>query len=118
MSYTLTEAEERLAKLIWEKEPLPSSALVTLCEEAFDWKKSTTYTMLKRLEQKGVFQNKGSVVQALLSQEEWESQESRKMVADGFGGSLPRFLSAFTRGSRLAKEEVNRLRCWLDDQGG
>ncbi len=118
MSYLLTEAEERLAKLIWEKEPLPSSALVTLCEAAFGWKKSTTYTMLKRLEQKGVFQNKDSEVRALLSQEAWESRESQKMVADGFGGSLPRFLTAFTRESKLTREEVERLRQWLEQQEG
>lgn len=106
----LTEAEERFAKLLWGKVPLLSSELVKLGEQEMNWKKSTTYTMLKRLEKKGIFQNEAGTVTALVEREDYYARESRQFVNDTFGGSLPRFLTAFTRREKLTSEEIAELR--------
>lgn len=106
----MTEAEERLAKLLWECVPISSAELVQLGKQEMKWKKSTTYTMIKRLERKGFFKNEGGQVQAVISQEDYFSGQSRQFVEDIFEGSLPRFLTAFTRKERLRPEEVEELR--------
>lgn len=110
MGYQLTEAEERLAELLWENVPMTSAELVAKCAEVFAWKKSTTYTMLKKLEQKGLFRNENSVITAIETKEEWQAGESRKFVEDSFGGSLPRFLTAFAKGKGLTKKEAEELK--------
>lgn len=106
----MTETEERLAKLLWECVPISSAELVRLGEQEMLWKKSTTYTMLKRLERKGVFRNQNGQIQAVISQEDYFAGQSRRFVEDTFEGSLPRFLTAFTRKERLRPEEVEELR--------
>lgn len=110
MGYQLTEAEERLAELLWENVPMTSAELVAKCAEVFAWKKSTTYTMLKKLERKGIFRNENSVITVVETKEEWQARESRQFVAESFGGSLPKFLTAFTKGKGLTKKEAEELR--------
>lgn len=112
--YKLTEAEARFADLIWEKEPLASSELVKLCAEAFTWKKSTTYTVLKTLCEKGIFQNENAVVSAKLTRDEFYGLQSREYVEEVFEGSLPRFLTAFCKGRRLSAKEVEEMKRLID----
>lgn len=94
-NYKLAEAEEKFAEIIWAHEPISSSELVKVCEKEMNWKKSTTYTVLKKLCQKGIFQNENTTVTARMSREEFYGMQSRKYVEDVFAGSLPRFLTAF-----------------------
>ena len=109
--YKLAEGEARFAELIWQKEPITSPELVKLCEKEFQWKKSTTYTVLKKLCQRGIFQNEKAVVTSLISKEDFYSYKSRKFVEESFGGSSPRFLTAFMgRGGTLTKEQAEEIR--------
>lgn len=97
MSKILSESELSFARLIWEKEPVSSRDLVTLCANQFNWKKSTTYTVLKHLCEYGYFKNENSCVQSLISEDEYLSIESDKIIDERFDGSLSRFLTAFSR---------------------
>ena len=107
--------EARFADLIWERESISSTELVKLCEEAFSWKKSTTYTVLKRLCDKGIFKNEKGTVTGLLTREEFYARQSERFVAEQFQGSLPAFLAAFTSRKQLSPEEVSALRRMIDD---
>ncbi|MFA9380870.1 MAG: BlaI/MecI/CopY family transcriptional regulator [Acetanaerobacterium sp.] len=113
--YQLTEAELRFAEIIWANAPVSSPTLVKLCESGLNWKKSTTYTMLKRLESKGVFENRSGTVYALLSKEEFYAEQSKQFVAQAFDGSLPRFLTAFTRNKKLSDREIHELQRLIDE---
>ena len=95
--WKLGAVESRFADLIWQGEPMTSTQLVRRAEEALGWKKSTTYTVLKRLCQRGIFQNQDGVVTALVSNEEFCARQSEEFVEEAFSGSLPAFLTAFTR---------------------
>ena len=108
--YKLAEGEARFAELIWQKEPITSPELVKLCEKEFQWKKSTTYTVLKKLCERGIFQNEKAVVTSLISKEEFYGYKSRKFVEESFGGSIPRFLTAFMGGKKLTKEQAAEIR--------
>lgn len=110
----LTEAELRLAELIWDAQPLPSGELVRRCEEAFGWKKSTTYTMLKKLCSCGVARNEDAVVTARMSREEYHRRQGEAVIQEGFEGSLPRFLTAFMRGRGLSRREAAELKALID----
>lgn len=112
--YKLAEGEARFAELIWEKEPITSPELVKLCEKEFQWKKSTTYTVLKKLCERGIFQNEKAVVTSLISKEEFYGYKSRKFVEESFGGSIPRFLTAFMGGKKLTKEQAAEIRELID----
>ena len=105
----LGPVESRFAELIWDGEPISSTELVHLAERELEWKKSTTYTVLKRLCEKGIFQNEGGVVTSRLSREEYAARQSEQFVEDTFSGSLPAFLTAFTRRKKLTEEEINQL---------
>ena len=118
IDYSLTGAEESLANIIWDNEPIKSSDLVKICETEFNWKKSTTYTMLKRLEQKGIVENKNSLVKSLIKKEDFYGEQSKIFVEDNFAGSLPRFLAAFTRRKKLSQKEVQEIRKLIDDYEG
>lgn len=107
---TLGVIEARFADIIWDNAPLTSSKLVCLAQEALGWKKSTTYTVLKRLCDKGIFENNNAAVTPKLSRDEFHSLQSQKFVEDTFQGSLPAFLAAFTSGKRLSAQEVEQLR--------
>lgn len=102
--------ETRFAEIIWENEPLTSSQLSALSFEKLGWKKSTTYTVLKRLCDKGIFQNEKGSVTSLISKADFYSRQSERFVEENFGGSLPTFLAAFTSRKKLTTEEVNELR--------
>jgi len=107
--YKLGKIEMRFADIIWKHEPLSSGALVKLCAQELDWKKSTTYTILRRVCGRGLFQNKDGIVTSLVSKEEFFSMQSEKFVEDTFAGSLPKFLAAFTRRKRLSGKEIEQL---------
>ena len=115
--YHLGEVEMRFAELIWENEPLGSGELVKLCAEALGWKKSTTYTVLKKLCEKGFFKNEGGTVTSLISEKEMRSRDSHEFVENSFGGSLPAFLAAFASGRKLSEEEVADIRRLIDGYG-
>lgn len=112
--YALGEMEEKFALLIWEHAPVSSGTLVKMAAAAFDWKKSTTYTMLKRLCDRGLFLNDGGTVRALITQEEFRVRQGERFLADGFGGSLPKFLAAFTRRNKLKEEEIAALKALIE----
>ena len=111
----LGEAERRFAELIWEHAPLSSAALVKLAEEALGWKKSTTYTVLKRLCDKGLFQNENGTVQVLQTREAFAAAQSEQFVDETFSGSLPAFLAAFSARKKLTRREVEALQKLIDE---
>lgn len=113
--YRLADAEAKFADIIWEREPLTSPELVKICEKKMNWKKSTTYTVLKKLCEKGIFRNENAVVSAVLSREEFYGRQSRKYVEDVFEGSLPRFLTAFCGGKKLSAKEVEEMQRFIDE---
>lgn len=115
--YGLTNMEGKFADIIWANEPVPSGKLVKLCAAEFNWKKSTTYTMLKRLEDKGVFANEGGMVSSLLKKDEYYAKKSERFVEETFAGSLPRFVAAFTRNKRLSDGEIAELQRLIDEHG-
>lgn len=116
--YKLAEGEARFAKLIWQREPIASSELVKLCEKEFDWKKSTTYTVLKKLCDRGIFRNENAVVTSLISEEEFNGFKSRKFVEDSFGGSIPRFLTAFIGEKKLTQKQAEEIKKLIDEHTG
>ncbi len=116
--YRLTEAETKFAEIIWANEPLKSSDLVRLCEGSLNWKKSTTYTMLKRLEDKGIFQNENGLVRSLMGKEDFYAEQSKQFVAETFEGSLPRFIAAFARRKKLSDKEIEELQKLIDEHRG
>ena len=110
----LGAVEARFSDLIWERQPISSTELVKLCQEEFSWKKSTTYTVLKRLCDKGIFRTEKGSVQALLSREEYYAMQSDRFIETAFRGSLPAFLAAFTSRKSLSAEEVEQIRRMID----
>ena len=112
--YQMGLAESKFADMIWEYEPISSTELARKSESAFQWKKSTTYTVLKRLCEKGIFQNQKGTVTSLLSREEFYAHQSEKFVEETFAGSLPAFLAAFTSKKKLTASEVAQLRQMID----
>ena len=114
---TLGEIEAKFADLIWENEPLSSGELVKLAEAALGWKKSTTYTVLRRLCEKGLFRNENGTVSSQISREDFSGRRSEQFVNEAFGGSLPRFLTAFSRGKKLSEDEVAALLKFIEENG-
>ena len=106
--------ETRFAEIIWAHEPVSSAELVKLAEEALGWKKSTTYTVLRRLCERGIFRNEGGAVTSLLSRADYDAAQSRQFVEESFSGSLPAFIAAFTRRKKLTDEEVAELQSLID----
>ena len=111
----LTEAEEKLANLIWREGAILSPDLVELARKELGWKKSTTYTILRKLCDKGVLKNENVQVSALLTREEQMARQSKYYIEDAFGGSLPMFVASFFRGGNLSPEEVSELRRLIDE---
>ena len=112
--YKLAETESKFADLIWENEPIPSGELVKLCEEQLAWKKSTTYTLLKRLCERGIFQNESSIVTSKISKEQFQQKRSEQFVEESFGGSLPKFLAAFIGSKKLSKKQIDEIQQLID----
>lgn len=110
--------ETKFAELMWENEPITSGQLVKLCEKELSWKKSTTYTMLRRLCERKIFQNKDGVVSSILTRQEFQALQSEQFVKETFGGSLPHFLAAFTTRKRLSDNEINELQKLIDQHKG
>ncbi len=102
--------ESRFADIIWQNEPVATTELVKLSQQKLNWKKTTTYTVLKRLCDKGIFRNDKGTVTSVISKNEFYSVQSEKFVDETFGGSLPAFLAAFTSRKSLTREEVSELR--------
>ncbi len=109
--------ETHFAGIIWEHEPLSSRELVKLCEEQLSWKKSTTYTVLKKLCEKRLFKNEGSVVTSLMSKEEYSALQSEQFVEETFDGSLPAFIAAFAKRKKLSNKDVQEIRRMIDSYG-
>lgn len=105
-TYKLGEMEQRFADLIWQREPVSSGELVKLCDTEFDWRKSTTYTMLKRLCDRGIFKNQKGIVVALIPREDFLAMQGEQFLTETFDGSLPQFLAAFTRRNKLSEKEI------------
>lgn len=112
------ESEYRFCLLLWETEPVKSGELARLAAERLGWKKSTTYTVLKRLAERGVLRNEDSVVTSLVSREEVQCAESRAFINRTFGGSLPGFIAAFTGSKQLSAEEADEIRRMIDSYKG
>ena len=106
----LGAVESRFAEIIWRNEPLHSRELVRLCQEELNWKKPTTYTVLRKLCERGIFQNKDGMVSAVISREEFFARQSEQFVQETFQGSLPAFLVAFSSRKALSREEVEEIR--------
>ena len=112
--YRLGEAEAIFADLIWNSEPLTSRRLSELAEEALGWKRTTTYTVLKRLCDRGLFQNQGSTVTSLVTKAEFQAHQSERFVEETFSGSLPAFIAAFSRQKKLSRKEIEELQNLID----
>ena len=108
------ESEYRFMLILWEHEPVSSTELVRLCSEQLEWKKSTTYTVIKRLGERGVVKLENAVVTALVTRDEIQLSESREFLGRTFGGSLPAFIAAFTGGKALSQEDAAAIRRLID----
>ena len=107
--------ESRFARIIWENEPISAADLARLADQELKWKKTTAYTALKRLCEKGMFRNEGGCVTSVLSREEYQARQSRKFLDDTCGGSIPAFLAAFTKKGSLSRQDLAEIRKMLDE---
>ncbi len=110
----LGEMESRFADIIWEHDNIPSGELVKICEAELKWKKSTTYTMLRRLCGKGLFVNENGVVRSLISKNELAALKGEQLVREDYGGSLPRFIAAFADRKKLSGEDIDEIQRLID----
>lgn len=108
------ESEYRFCLILWEHEPVKSSELVNLCKEQLGWKPTTTYTVIKRLSQRGVLKNENTVVTSLVSKDEVQAAEISELVEKTFEGSLPAFISAFTKRQKLSNAEIDAVQQMID----
>ena len=116
--YRLGEAEAVFADIIWKNEPLPSRLLAELAEQRLNWKRTTAYTVLKRLCDRGLFQNSGGMVSSRVSRDEFYARQSEQFVEDTFQGSLPAFLAAFSSRKKLSELEIQELQKIIDSMRG
>lgn len=107
-------AESRFADIIWNNEPISSGELAKIANIEFEWKKTTSFTVLKRLCERGIFQNQNSVVTSLITREEYYARHSEQYVEETFGGSLPAFLTAFGSRKKLSEKEIDELQKIID----
>lgn len=115
--YRLGYVEAQFADIVWENEPLTSRELVELCLEKLEWKKSTTYTVLKKFCEREIFQNQNGTVSSLLSKEEFYALQSEQVVEESFDGSLPAFVAAFTKNKKLSEKEIIEIQKLLGITG-
>ena len=113
--YKLGEMETAFAEIIWNNAPVTSGELVKICEKELEWKKSTTYTMLKRLCQRGIFENENGTVKILITRDEFKAAQSEEFIDETFGGSLPMFLTAFTKHNKLSAKEIEEIKNLIDN---
>ena len=107
--YLMTEAENQLAQIIWEQEPVGSGQLVKLASERLNWKKSTTYTVLRKICGNGIFKNEQAVVTSLMSREEYARRKGERYLVENYDGSLPGFVAAFLKKKKLSRQEIEEL---------
>lgn len=110
LKYQLGDVDAKFAEIIWKNEPISSGELVKVCEREMAWKKSTVYTVLRKLCQRGIFDNTNSVVTSKISKEEFAERQSKEFVEDTFKGSLPGFLTAFMGGKKISKTQAEELK--------
>lgn len=108
------ESEYRFCLILWEHEPVKSKELVRLCQEQLDWKPTTTYTIIKRLSERGILKNENTIVTALVSKDQVQAAEIDELVDKKFEGSLPAFVAAFARHQKLSASEVDELQAMID----
>lgn len=108
------ESEYRFCLILWENEPIKSGELVNLCREQLGWKPTTTYTVIKRLSERGVLKNENSVVSALVTKDEVQAAEINEMVEKTFEGSLPAFIAAFTKHQKISEKELDAVQAMID----
>jgi predicted transcriptional regulator len=109
------ESEYRFCLILWENEPIKSSQLVELCKEQLGWKPTTTYTVIKRLSERGILKNENTIVTSLVTKEEVQATELNEMVEKTFEGSLPAFIAAFTKHHKISDEDINALQQMIDN---
>ena len=114
IDFELGEAQARFADLVWEAEPVSSGKLVAICQQELNWKKSTTYTVLRKLCEKGLFRNENGIVTARISREEFYAAKTEKFVEESFSGSLPAFVAAFVSRKQLSEEDAEEIRRMID----
>ncbi len=112
--YQMGAIEARFADIVWQNEPITSSNLCKAAEKSFGWKKSTTYTVLKRLCEKGILKNENGNVTSVITKEEFYAHQSDRFVNENFGGSLPAFIAAFTAKNNLTREQIAELKEMID----
>lgn len=108
------ESEYRFCLILWEHEPIKSSELVNLCRDQLGWKPTTTYTVIKRLSERGVLKNENTIVSSLVTKDEVQAAEINEMVEKTFEGSLPAFVAAFTKHQKLSEEEIDAVQAMID----
>ena len=108
------ESEYRFCLLLWENEPVNSTKLVALCMENLGWSKATTYTVIRRLSERGVIKNENTIVSSLISKEEAQSSRLEEMLEETFEGSMPAFIAAFSKSKKLSQSEVDQLQALID----
>ena len=108
------ESEYRFCLLLWEHEPVNSTRLVAICREELGWSKATTYTVIRRLAERGVLKNEDTIVTSLVSKEEAQASRLTEMMEETFEGSVPAFIAAFSRSKRLSKADVDQLQALID----
>ncbi|MBQ8849826.1 MAG: BlaI/MecI/CopY family transcriptional regulator [Clostridia bacterium] len=108
------ESEYRFCLILWEHEPIKSGELVNLCREQLGWKPTTTYTVIKRLSERGVLKNENSIVSALVTKDEVQAAEINEMVEKTFEGSLPAFIAAFTKHQKISEKELDEVQAMID----
>ncbi len=111
------ESEYRFCLILWDNEPVSSGKLVELCKEHLGWSKATTYTVIRRLSERGVVKNENTVVTALISKEEAQASRLDEMVEETFEGSMPAFIAAFSKSKKLSRQEVEQLQALIDSYG-
>ena len=116
--YKLGIVEAKFAEIIWNNEPIASSELAKLALKELDWKKSTTYTVLKRLCDRGIFVNNSGTVSSLISKKDFYALQSEEVVNDSFCGSLPAFVAAFSSRKKLSDDEINQLQDMINKMRG
>lgn len=110
--------ETRFAEIIWANAPLTTNKLIKLCTEELEWKRTTTYTVLKKLCEKGIFKTQNSLVTAIISKQEFEGMQSEQFVEETFKGSLPAFLTAFNSRKKLSDADIDEIQKLIDQMRG
>ena len=108
------ECEYRFCLILWECEPINSTKLAKICKERLNWSKATTYTVIRRLAERGVLKNENTIVSSLISKEEAQKSRLEEMVEETFEGSMPAFIAAFSKSKKLTRQEVDQLKALID----